>query len=395
VSDPIGCFIIETHMDKVATQLGMDPIAFRKKNNMYTQGDTDQLTGNRIPSIGQPAAIDKAAQLSGWSTKYKPFVKGTKPTGVVHGIGVANHSCAHGAGSFPNAAVIVMNPDGTAICHVGASEIGNSRTMQLALIVAEHLGLPVEKVAIANTNTDAGPDSGGTYGSRQTKSAGNAVAVAALDVKDQLFTAAATKLGVKKEDLSLGLEKIFVTADPTKSVTIPSLVASPPWIIGRGQWTPPAKTTQRTYGTHVAEVDVDTDTGIVKVTRYVAVHDIGRRIFLAGCDAQVHGGVMQGIDYGLMVELLRDPATGKPYTASYLDHKMSIFTQTPPDFVVDWVEAPEQPPDAYQFGAKGLGEPPTSPPAPAINNAIANAIGVHIDSLPITPEKILKVLGKA
>lgn len=256
------------------------------------------------------------------------------------------------------------------------------------------MGLPLEKVAVSNTDTDACPDSGGTYGSRQTKSAGNAVAVAALDVKDQLFTKAATALSVTKDALSLGLEKIFVTADSTKSVTIKSLCAAP-WVIGKGQWVPPTKTTQRTYGTHVAEVDVDTDTGLVKITRYVTVHDIGRRIFLAGCDAQVHGGVMQGIDYTLMAELLRDQATGKPYTASYLDHKMSIFTQTPTEFVVDWVEAPEQPPDAYQFGAKGLGEPPTSPPGPAIGNVIANAIGVHIDSLPITPEKILKALGKA
>lgn len=118
----------------------MDPIAFRKKNNMYIQGDPDQLTGNRIASCGQPGMIDKAVQLSGWSTKYKPFVKGSKPTGVVHGIGVSNHSCAHGSGSLPNAAVIVMDPDGTAIVHVGASEIGESRTIQLALIAARYWG---------------------------------------------------------------------------------------------------------------------------------------------------------------------------------------------------------------------------------------------------------------
>jgi len=211
VSDPIGCYAIETHMNKIATELGMDPIEFRQKNNMYVKGDHDQQTGNRIPSIGQPRCIDRAKELSGWSTKYKPFVKGSKPTGVVHGIGVANHCCAHGAGSLPNATVIVMNADGSALVHTGAQDIGNSRTTQLALIAAEHLGLPIEKVAISNTCTDACADSGTTAGSRQTKSGGNATALAAIDVRDQLSTAAAAKLGVKTEELTLGLEKIYVT----------------------------------------------------------------------------------------------------------------------------------------------------------------------------------------
>jgi CO/xanthine dehydrogenase Mo-binding subunit len=394
VGDPQGCFAIETHMDKVATTLGMNPMDFRKKNNMYVKGDKDQLTGNRIPMIEQPACIDKARQISGWDTKWKPFDKSKPLKGVVHGIGMANHCCAHGAGSLPNAAVVVMNPDGSATVHVGASSIGNGRRTQLAIIAAEHLGLPVEKVNISNYSTIESPDSGGTYGSRQTKSAGNAVGLAALDARDQLLDRAAAKLGVPKDQLSVGVEKIYVTADPTKFVNHVGLVSSPPWIIGRGQWVPPTKTTQRTYATHVCEVDVDTDTGLVKVTNYYAVHGVGRRIFVPGIEGQCHGGIIQGIGEVLQEELLVDQPTGKFLNTSMLDHKMPAFTQVPTSIVTDWVEDPESPPDSYNFGAKGFAEPPNAATWGAVSNAIANAVGVYFDTMPITPEKILKALGK-
>jgi len=393
VADPIGCWMIETAMDRLAYQLNMDPIQFRLKNNMFTQGDKDPLTGYRIPSIGQPQCINRARELAEWDKKWKPWPK-TKPTsGVVRGIGVANHCCGHGAGSLPNAAVLVMNPDGTLTIYTGAADIGNARREQLAIIAAEHLGLPYGKVTVANYSTDTGPDSGGTFGSRQTKSAGNAVGVAALQVRDQLLERAAARLKVAKEDLRVGEEKIYVAADPSKSVTIRELVASPPWIIAAGQWTPPPNTTQRTYATHIAEVEVDCDTGLVNVVRVVAVHDIGRVIYRKSCISQVHGGIIQGIGMALQEELLFDPQTGRCYSASMLDHKMPISMQTP-EIIVDFVENPEQPPDSYNHGAKGLGEPPTSPIVPAITNAIANAIGVYFDSLPVTPDKILKALGK-
>lgn len=393
VADPQSCWMIETAMDRLAFQLNMDPIAFRLKNNMFTQGDKDPVTGNRIPSIGQPQCINRAKELAEWDKKWKPWPK-TKPTsGVVRGIGVANHCCGHGAGSLANAAVLVMNPDGSLTIYTGATDIGNARREQLAIIAAEHLGLPYEKVTVANYSTDTGPDSGATVGSRQTKSAGNAVGVAALEVKNQLLARAADRLKVTKEELSVGEEKIFVTKDPSKSVTIRELVASAPWIIAAGQWIPPANTTQRTYGTHIAEVEVDCDTGLVKVLKVVAVHDIGRVIYRKSCLSQVHGGIIQGIGMALQEELLFDPQTGRPYNASMLDHKMPLSLQTP-EIVVDFIENAEQPPDSYNHGAKGLGEPPTSPIVPAITNAIANAIGVYFDTLPVTPDKILKALGK-
>ncbi|NHV96763.1 MAG: molybdopterin-dependent oxidoreductase [Thaumarchaeota archaeon] len=393
VADPQSCWMIETAMDRLAFQLNMNPIEFRLKNNMFTQGDKDPTTGNRIPSIGQPQCINRARELAEWDKKWKPWPK-TKPTsGVVRGIGVANHCCGHGAGSLANAAVLVMNADGSLTIYTGATDIGNARREQLAIIAAEHLGLPFEKVTVANYSTDTGPDSGATVGSRQTKSAGNAVGVAALQVKDQLLQRAADRLKVAKEDLKLGEEKIYVAADPSKSVTIQELVASPPWIIAGGQWIPPANTTQRTYATHIAEVEVDCDTGLVKVLRVVAVHDIGRVIYRKSCISQVHGGIIQGIGMALQEELLFDPQTGRCYNASMLDHKMPLSLQTP-EIIVDFVENPEQPPDSYNHGAKGLGEPPTSPIVPAITNAIANAIGVYFDRLPVTPDKILKSLGK-
>jgi len=290
-----------------------------------------------------------------------------------------------------------MANDGSINVHAASTDIGEARKEQIVIIAAEALGLPFNMVTANDYDSDGGTDTGATTGSSQTKGVGNPVGLACLDAKNQMMTkAAATLSGGDTTKLTFALDgsmKIYLTSDPTKVVTFASL-SSAPAIIGVGRMIIPSKATGRVYDSCVAEVDVDTDTGIVKVTDVYEVQDVGRVICKQPIIGQMHGAIIQSIGQGLLEEQWPDIPTGKQLGISHLDHKLPIVTQVP-NIQVAFVENPEQAPDSYNFGAKGMGEPPMAPVMPAIGNAVANAIGVYIDTLPITPDKILKALGKA
>jgi CO/xanthine dehydrogenase Mo-binding subunit len=396
VADPYACWVINSTLDQIANKLGMKYSDLIRKNNLYQQGDPDQQTGNRIISIGLTDCFTKALTLSGFDTKWKAAPTSlTGITGVKHGIGLALHACGHGSGSSTSATVL-MRPDASLEIHAGTNEIGEGKREEITSIAAEHMGLPFGMVTLCNYDSDDGTDTGSSGGSTQTKRAGNSVGAACMDAKNQMMSKAAVSLNTTVDKLTYALDgsmKIFLTADPTKSVTFTSLT-SEPVILGLGRYIVPGKTTMRTYGAQVAEVDVDTDTGVVKVTEVYAVHDVGRVITPLGIQAQAHGGIMEGLAIALMMEQWPDGPTGKQLNINKLDHKMAEVSQIP-NFHFDWVETVEQPPDSFNFGAKGFAEPPVSPSLAAILNAIANAIGWYPDTLPVTPDKVLKALGKA
>ncbi len=394
---PHPSWAFSTHLDKIANKLGMNPVDLMKKNNMYVSGDTDQLTGNRIISCGQPDVMNKVLQMSNFQTKWKKApAAGTKLTGVVHGIGISNAAAGNGATPSNRSGVIIMQSDGSLNIHIDSNDIGEGRREQMALIGAEAMGLPFNYVTVNNYDSDCGTDSGGTVGSTQTKGAGNAIGLACIDAKNQMLAKAATSLSTTVDKLTYALDgsmKIFLTADPTKSVTFASLCGEPA-IIGLGRMVVPTKSTGRVYNTCAAEVDVDTDTGLVKVTDLYIAQDVGRVIFTAGITGQVQGAVIEAMGQALQEEMWPDPVTGKQLGICQLDHKMPLVTQVP-NIQVAFIENVEQAPDSYNFGAKGMAEPPMAPVIPAIANAVANAIGAYIDQLPLTPEKVLKALGKA
>jgi CO/xanthine dehydrogenase Mo-binding subunit len=394
VADPAACWAVNSFMDHLANTIGMSYASLIRRNPIYGPGDTDQLSGSPIVSCGLPDCFEKVLSLSGFEQKWKPIDASKKVTGVAHGIGLALHSCNHGLGNSTTS-LVIMRPDASLEIHADSNEMGQGKREELAIVAAEHMGLPLGMVTLDNYSSDDGTDTGVSAGSSQTKRAGSSIGLACIDAKDQMMSKAASVLSVDVGALTYALDgsmKIFVTADPTKSVSFASLTGEP-MIVGVGRWATPSNRVQRSYGASVAEVDVDTDTGMVRVTDIFQVHDVGRVLFRGGIEGQAHGGIIQALGMALQEEQWPDIPTGKQLIIDNLDLKMPISTQVPP-IHLDWVETVEQPPDSYNHGAKGFGEPPTSPPVAAITNAIANAIGWWPDALPATPDKVLRALGK-
>jgi CO/xanthine dehydrogenase Mo-binding subunit len=396
VADAWANWAIDQIVDEVASRLGMNPVDVSNKNNLYVSGDKDLVTGNRIASCGQPACFNQALTLSNFSAKWKAAPKDpTKLTGVVHGIGICNYVSTKGSGSSTSASVTLLG-DGSLEVHADSNDLGNGKREQLAIIAAEQLGLPFSMVTVCNYDSDGGTDTGVTAGSTQTKRAGNAVGAAAIDARNQLLAKAATSLGTTVDKLTYatdGSMKIFLTADPTKSVTFASL-SGEPMVIGVGHYAAPTKTTQQVYGTAVVEVDVDTDTGIIKATDVYQVQDVGRVITPDIIKGQAWSGVIQGINLAIQEDFWPDVPTGKPIMYSHLDAKLMLSTQTP-RMQVAFVENAEQAPDSVgNFGAKGTAEPWVCCLG-AVTNAVANATGARIRQLPMSPEKVLAALGKA
>jgi len=409
VADPYASWVMNSIIDEVAMKLGLQPTAVIAKNNMYVAGDKDQLQGNRIASCGQPQMYQTAQTLSGYATKWKaPPSSPSGLTGVVHGIGLANHGCAHGSGSSTSAWVEML-PDGSVMVHEDSPSIGQGRREEIAIVAAEQMGVPVSMVTVTNYDSDAGTNTGSAGGSTQTKRSTNACGMACIDAKNQMLTkAAATLSGGDVTQLTYALDgsmKIYLTATPTKSVTFASLTGEP-LIMGTGHYIAPTGTTQHVFNTCVAEVDVDTATGIVKVTNYTQVQDVGQVLFPLGIEGQAHSGMNQAISAALEEEQWPDTQTGNSIIIGSLDHKMIIPTQMPPiaNINIGYVNDAETPPDSGEtvsgtliptnYGAKGCAEPWTGCGIGAIACAFANATGVHLYELPFTPEKVLAALGK-
>jgi CO/xanthine dehydrogenase Mo-binding subunit len=387
VGHPAGMFPQEVHMDRLAEKLGMDPLAFRLKNYARKEdGDQDR----KIPfsSCGMEECVKLAAERFGWETRWRK--PGTTPGPVKRGLGVAFHSCRHGSQFGPMSAIVKLDPDGTVELLNGLNDSGGGQKTTMAIIAAEALGVPYEAVQVTTGDTDTTTDAGGPSGSRGTASVGNAVVAAARDAKDQLIEAASEILKKKREDLEIRDGQIFLK-DEEKSVPyrdILSKVPSP--IIGRGTARPPQNTATHAFGVHFAEVDVDTRTGKVELLKLVAAHDVGRAINRVDCENQIQGGAVMGIGYGMLEKQVIDGPTGICVNPNMVDFKIPSILDVPD--IEPIIVEPDDP--LGPFGAKGVGEPPTSPPAPAIANAVYNAIGVRFNEIPINIQSILDGLEK-
>ncbi|HVP23666.1 MAG TPA: xanthine dehydrogenase family protein molybdopterin-binding subunit [Conexivisphaerales archaeon] len=392
---PHPCWAINTHLDIISQMTGVDPVTVSNNNGLYVKGDADQLTGNRIASCGQPDVFNWVVQNSQFSSKWKPWKQGTTVSGVMHGIGLASFAVGNGSGST-STGLVYLQSDGSLQVHVNSTPLGNGRRESAAIMAGELLGMPFNMVTMMNYDSQGGTDVGMSVGSLQTKTTGNCIGAACADAKNQMMAKAATSLGTTVDKLTYAMDgsmKIFLTSDPTKYVTFASLSGAPR-IIGVGTWIAPTKTTQRVFNTAVAEVDVDTDTGLVTVDNIWEAQDAGQVIFPAGIEAQIQGAIIQACAYALQEEMWPDKNTGTQYVTGYLDHKLYLANQVPNIYSTS-VNNPESGADTTSFGMKGMGEPPLNPPSAAITNAIYNACGARVFSLPLTPDKILKALGKA
>lgn len=404
VDHPLGTWAQETLVEKAAYAVGMNPLDIRLKN-LNTAANPDNKKPYSNP--GSRECLTKVAERIGWSQKWHPAKAREVRPGVFHGIGLAAHSCNHGAGGPPSTAMVVVHRDGTLTVQSAAAEIGCGQRTVMAMIAAETLGIPYAQTSIAmEVDTDVTPDTGITAGSRMTNSGGWGVYEAATDARRQLLEGAAkkftadakglppnTKLSAADVDIQDGV--VFVKAFPQTKMTVaeavPTVLPGTP-VIGRGAHFHDPKWERLAWAAHAAEVEVDTGTGTVKVLRYVAAHDVGRALNPKAVEQQIQGGVIMGLGAALTEQLLIDKATGIPITDNILEYKMLSIQDVPRQIEVIIVENPKE---YGVYGAHGIGEPPIAVPPPTIANAVYNAIGVWIESLPITREKILAALKKA
>ena len=387
VGHPQGQFAQEVHMDIMAEKLGLDPVEFRLKNFARLEdGDQDK----KIPfsSDGMEECIRKGADAFGWAQKWqKP---GTSPGPLKKGFGMAIHSCRHGAMSVPSAGMVKLNSDGTVNVLTGTADIGGNQKSTMAIIAAEELGVPLAAVSVTAADTDVTLDTGASSGSRQTITGGTGVKLAAADAKRQLFAIAARELNTGKENLELKNGTIYPIGSDKGISMLDVLKKAPATITGRGTGTLPKGVITHCFAAHFVEVEVDTLTGKVRVLKLEAAHDVGKTINLMGAENQVDGGAIQGMGFGLTEHMIFDKDSGICVNPNLVDYKLLTMKDIPeihPLFI--------EPIDPVgPFGAKGLGEPPYSVPAPAIANAVSNAIGVRFSELPINIRSILEGRSK-
>jgi xanthine dehydrogenase molybdenum-binding subunit len=376
-------FAGESQIDIICRELDIDPVEFRRRNGVREGGTSG--AGVRLRHVGMRQALDRAAQAAGWGTAITP-----RP-GKRVGRGVACGEWRLGGGRG-SGAWVKLNEDGTVHLSAGMSEIGSGSSTAMVQIAAEVLGVKAESVGLVSGDTETTPFDTLTAASRVTVSVGNAVQRAAVDARDQLLELAAQRLEANVADLECRNGRVFVTGSPERGFGLGELAhyaqtLGPGPILGRGSFASRPPQSLHTFGTQVVEVEVDEETGHVALTRIVAAHDVGCAINPQGVEGQIQGGVTQAIGHTLMEEVKYNPK-GDPQNAGFLDYKIPSILDLPHIEPVIVEEADEEGP----FGARGIGEPPILALAPAIANAIDDAVGIRITSLPITAEKVRQAL---
>ena len=397
-------FGIEQNIDEVAKEIGMDPIEIRRVNGLAPGKSTG--TGEIMKSCGFLEALDQVAEAIEYD---KPCEKPSAPN-KVRGKGIAggwkSPSQPTNAGS---AAIIRMNEDGTFFLMTSGHDIGQGSDTALIQIAAEVLCCDPSKFTIRTGDTDHTPYERQTVASRITYCAGNATKLAAEDLKEKLLDLAQIKLGYIKRELYLEDGWIINRNHPESRMPMSDLALGLAFEDGSGYGGPaigvgtftlpnninydpatgysPKPAAFWTTAAAGAEVEIDTETGVIEVKKMVESCDPGHIVNPELYKAQVEGGMMQALGTVLFEELkLKD---GKVLNKSFVDYKIPTIDNTPETFIAMGVEHPEE---TGPYGARGIGEPAMVPGAPAIANAIYNATGCRFTEMPITPEKMLKAL---
>jgi 4-hydroxybenzoyl-CoA reductase alpha subunit len=397
-------FALEVHLDKIAERLGLDPAELRLRHLQ----PPDALTANwlRIGSMGLGACIEKVVAGAEWKTRYRRLPRGK-------GLGLACSSYISGAGlpiywnAMPHSGVqLKCDRGGGVTVYCGSTDIGQGSDSILAYIVAEVLGLDPFEIAVVTADTDLTPVDLGSYSSRVTLMSGNAALQAAERTRGILARHAAAKLGIPGERVTFADGRVCDAEQPETGMTFAEAVqaaeAAQGTVGALGSYTPPASpgkyrgagvgpSPAYSYSACVAEVDVDPDTGIVAVPRVWIAHDVGRCINAAAVMGQVEGSIYMGLGEALMEEMAyRGNRNVVHKIPSLLEYK-SPTTLEMCDVVTYLVENPDV---SGPFGAKEVGQGPLLPVMPAVANAVYDAVGVRVDEVPISPEKVFKALKK-
>jgi CO/xanthine dehydrogenase Mo-binding subunit len=399
VSHPNGTFALELAMEKAAYAVGMDPVEFRLKN-INEEGNPDTKKPFSNPGIRD--CINAAAERIGWKQKWHPARAREVRPGVFHGIGLAAHACSHGGGGNPATGQVIVNADGTVQCVSASNEIGSGERSLMAMIAAESVGVPLSSVSITPfVDTDLTTDTSGTFGSQQTNNGGRGMYEAGQDARRQILEWGAKKfvddakkrnqeVQVTPEEVDLKNGEVLLKSDPSQKVRLDEVVAfSGGPIIGRSIYRQDPKWERTAWAAHAVELEVDTITGSLTIAKYVAAHDVGRALNPFALEQQIEGGVVMALGAALTEEMLLDKATGLPLNPNLLDYRPLSIKDAPRDIEVILIEKPKE---YGVYGAHGIGEPPMAPPAPAVANAVYNAVGVWMTEMPITREKLLAAL---
>lgn len=394
--NPQATFAIESAMDILAETAGIDRLKIRRINSNQPGDETPQ--GFKITTCGLPECLDAVEKVLDIE---KPKAKG-------EGIGIASLIHVGGGARIYKSdgcgAIIKLDDFGKADVFTGASDMGQGADTVIAQIVAEQLGLEVEDIHVIHQDTDICPWDVGAHASRTTFVAGNAALGAAKKIKIRILELGAELMGLPQSKLDIRNRHVVSQDDPEKTMPIAKLLRKAHFSHGGTMmmadffYDPANENMGRdfrgnlsmtyAFGTHGVRLRVDEETGKVEILDYVAAHDVGRAINPMLLDGQVHGGVMMGVGYALTEQVILEK--GRNMNPDFRDYKILTAKDAIPltPVVIETID-PDGP-----YGAKGIGEPGCVPTAPAIANAIYDAIGVRITDLPITPERVLAEIKK-
>jgi len=365
-------------LDDLAAKLGMDPMEFFQKNA--------GLGGARAQIYRDE--LVKAAELSDWKKLWHP--RGDKSSGgIKRGLGLSLHTW--GGGGHNSNGTITINPDGSVEVASGSQDLGTGTRTIIALTAAETLGLEVKDIKVS-IGDSIYPPSGASGGSTTVGGVSSMTRRGTIDARDKLFAAVAPSLGVTPEQLEAVGGKVQVKGSPAKSLSWKQACAK----LGMNAIKTDGKNpgpcnliSSGVGGVQVADVSVDTETGLVKINKMVAVQDCGLVLDLKTAESQCYGALIMGITYALHEEKIMDNATGQMLNPNMEFYKLAGIGDIG-ELVVHMMTGP-----GYdERGVIGLGEPPVISPGAAISNAVANAIGVRVPTIPLTAAKVLAALGK-
>jgi xanthine dehydrogenase molybdenum-binding subunit len=393
--NPEGSFILQQAVDMAAEKCGLDPVEFRLKNARGI-GEPSMWEPQLLTSCALPECIRRGAEAIGWKDKWRGW--GVEKEGRCRrGIGMSIMTHASGAGGFlleHSTAIIKLNEDGSAQLTVSPCEMGQGILGVLTQIAAEITGVRYEDIRVATGDTDITLFDIGTHASRSTYAIGNAVLDAGRQVRALVLERAAMRLATTPDALEASGGRVYVKDDPDNAVSIAEISHAAIYDYGTD-----ARHIQAT-GKHqslmhcpnfqagFAEIEVDVQTGEIEVLKLVIAHDIGRAINPLTVEACLEGGAAQGLGYALTEDLVIDKETGKVLSDSFATYKMLSALDMPEVEII----LVEQPDPTGPFGAKGVGETGITNVAPSIANALYDAVGVRVHSLPMTPEKVLDAL---
>jgi CO/xanthine dehydrogenase Mo-binding subunit len=377
---PTVAFALDTLVDEIAARLHIDPLDMRLRN-APEKGEI-QSDGNPWPTIGVREVLAALEAHPAWQNREQTRAAG-------RGVGIA--LAGWPGGSEPAAAACSLHRDGTVHVHVGSVDLSGTVT-SFKMMAAEVFGVSPDQVRVISSDTDSAPHSTSAAGSQTIYVVGGAVVNAAREARQQVLAIAANEFEAAVEDIEIVNGNVQVRGVPSKAISLTELAGK---TMGFGKAYAPViahgrqvqNTSAPVFSAQLAEVEVDKETGVVRLHRLVVIQDVGCAINPLAIEGQMHGGATQGVGWGLYEGIAYDE-NGQLLTGSWMDYAVPAITQTP-EIETVIIEVPS---DTGAFGVRGVGEAPVVPTAAAIANAIADATGVRLTDLPMTGPRVLAAL---